>query len=496
MSKKFSHTIGNWPLFLIFLPLFYFLHGLSSNYAPLLIGIALKNFIVYSIAGIIIGALFYPLLKSTNKSALFSFMILFFNFFFAYLQDAIHDVFNRNVLVGRYIFLLPFFLFFYGWILVRLKRRKQKLQRLFSFLNITLLLLLFFESITLVKVATRTKFYNPSVQTNNLPPCDTCKKPDVYIIVADEYAGKQELLDIFSFDNTLFENELKKRGFHVITDSRSNYNQTIYSIASAFSMNYLQLNHPFLNRLDLLQSNIIINSNSFASFFSNSGYEIVNHSMFDFNGQKKALAHYYLPPVSEILTFQTFTTRLRREAGYNFIRLFNRPDSMSSGYLFYDNDQIEKLTIETALSRKKAPVLVYSHFLMPHPPYIFDSSGSPQPDSKRFRTFEESKTEYIQYLQYTNGKLLSLFDKILNSSDEKPIILFLSDHGFRQLKPGTSKDYFFMNIAAISLPDGNYQGLYPGISTVNLFRSLLNNAFGQNLPLLKDSTILVQEARW
>ena len=41
----------------------------------------------------------------------------------------------------------------------------------------------------------------------NLPvsftSCDNCPKPDVYLIIADEYAGQTELKDLFQNDNKI-----------------------------------------------------------------------------------------------------------------------------------------------------------------------------------------------------------------------------------------------------------------------------------------------------
>jgi len=50
-----------------------------------------------------------------------------------------------------------------------------------------------------------------------------------------------------------------------------------------------------------------------------------------------------------------------------------------------------------------------------------------------------------------------------------------------------------MNLNSILLPGKNYNGYYNGMSNINQLRILLNNEFGQKLPLLKDSTIFIAE---
>jgi len=45
---------------------------------------------------------------------------------------------------------------------------------------------------------------------------------------------------------------------------------------------------------------------------------------------------------------------------------------------------------------------------------------------------------------------------------------------------------------AVYFPDHDYRMLYPQMSPVNTFRIVFNHYFGQNLPLLKDSTVIVK----
>ncbi len=66
----------------------------------------------------------------------------------------------------------------------------------------------------------------------------------------------------------------------------------------------------------------------------------------------------------------------------------------------------------------------------------------------------------------------------------------MGDHGFRHLE-GNNNGHF-MNFNSIYLPDKNYSRFYDGMSLVNEFRILLNTQFNQHLPILKDSTIFLQ----
>lgn len=97
---------------------------------------------------------------------------------------------------------------------------------------------------------------------------------------------------------------------------------------------------------------------------------------------------------------------------------------------------------------------------------------------------------YLGYLQYANKKLLQFIDAIRKASVRPPVILLMSDHGLR--RDWVPTPHHFRNINAVFIPDSNSRGaFYSGISNVNQFRALLNLKFDQELPLLPDSSILL-----
>jgi len=69
----------------------------------------------------------------------------------------------------------------------------------------------------------------------------------------------------------------------------------------------------------------------------------------------------------------------------------------------------------------------------------------------------------------------------------------LKQRGFYIADSSLSNKTMFLNLNAIFFPGRDYSGVYPGISNVNLFRLVLNKHFGQQLPLLKDSTIYLTD---
>ena len=139
------------------------------------------------------------------------------------------------------------------------------------------------------------------------------------------------------------------------------------------------------------------------------------------------------------------------------------------------------------------PKFVYTHLVIPHYPYYFDSTGKSIPYEKLTEDLAFNKEAFISYLKYSNNQLLNLTDYILATSKKPPVIILMSDHGFREFKEATDKKYHFLNLNAIYFPDRNYSSFYKGMSNINQFRILFNSQFGQQLSLLKDSSSFLSE---
>ena len=77
-------------------------------------------------------------------------------------------------------------------------------------------------------------FSDMPYSVNNVPI-----KPDIYLLVFDEYAGNIQLKNDFSYNNTDFIVELQDMGFYVPEISYTNYPNTHLSMPSVLNMHYL-----------------------------------------------------------------------------------------------------------------------------------------------------------------------------------------------------------------------------------------------------------------
>ena len=75
----------------------------------------------------------------------------------------------------------------------------------------------------------------------------------------------------------------------------------------------------------------------------------------------------------------------------------------------------------------KDPTYTFAHFLITHPPYVFDENGA------YLNTTSSNKMSegeiYVAQIKYANKLLEDLIDEILSKSDNEPIIIIQSDEG-------------------------------------------------------------------
>jgi hypothetical protein len=475
------------------LPVFFVLHGFTDNYDLVPVSTALFLALKYLVVAFLLARLCGLLYRNFNKANLIAFFIIAFNFFFGSIHDFLKAHFAGTFIVS-YSFILPASAIFLLILIIYIKRSKSSFTVTAKYLNILFLLLIAFDTGHLaLTIAGNKPAKQPVVALQPLSR-DSCAKPDIYLIIADEYAGKDELKDIFSFDNTDFENNLTSRGFHVLEHTRSNYNWTIYSMASMLNMSYIQsLGSNILNNKDMFLCTGLIKNNKVTDFLKKSGYGIYNYSFFDVHEHAKLIKPAFLPSREALITAQTFTSRVYKNLWFNFASPSEIQDVLNR-YL-NNNIIVENLTRETVAQKSNIPRLVYTHLLMPHPPYHFDRNSKKVADAFLYDDYKLDKKLYLDYLLYTNNKLIELVDYIKINSKNPPVIILMSDHGFRQFaeKEKVDPKYHFMNINAVFLPGGNYAGFYNGMSNVNQFRVILNSQFGQHLSLLSDSTIFLSE---
>jgi hypothetical protein len=368
-----------YPVFLYLLPVFFILHGFTENYDFIPVDAALLLAGIYIVAGFILSLIGWLLFRNFIKASILAFLLLAFQFFFGTVHDSIKYLFPGSV-VAKYSFVLPAAAVFFILAIIVLKRTKSPLHRFTYYLNTLLLLLIGIDMVVLVTKVTR-----PAKGVEDLPEgfaaCDTCARPDIYFIVADEYAGSRELNDKFGFDNSAFLNDLAARNFHTIKESQSNYNYTPFSVGSILDMNYLGLSGDVRNTPTLTHSYEVIRDNRLLRFLQFHRYQFHNHSIFDFTGQPARTGDGFLPSKLKLITSQTFLRRFDRDIRFNMVTRWELKKNLKIVTYAYkkNNEKIYDMTWKLAEQPSPEPRFVYTHLEMPHYPYYYDKDGKELP---------------------------------------------------------------------------------------------------------------------
>lgn len=328
---------------------------------------------------------------------------------------------------------------------------------------------------------------------------------DVYYIILDRYASNETLDQIYGYDNSAFLVALEERGFTVARDAWANYLKTAFSLVSSLSMEYLDGDalrdgYPatFTPIHTALRGHLPV-----PQTFKSLGYEYVH------------IGSVWEPSAENIDADRV----VRFEVGVAFSSSFwSTTALMLLTPLGRSSDDAEVIPSWEILRRhtlynfealedaadRPGPTYTFAHFLVPHPPYVFDSDGTtPSGDESRNRTENE---KYLAQLEFTNGRVLQAIDHLLDApAGQEPIIILQADEG--PWPPGFTDDqahfdwlsasdtdiqqkYGILNALYLPGPEGQSAGVYDRLSPVNEFRVVFDAYFGADLPLLPDTVYL------
>jgi hypothetical protein len=498
MKKIFQEV----AVYLFLIPVFFVLHGYLENFGFIGVGESLLLMLTYGGVSALLYFIFLFFYKEHIKAALLSTYIMGFYLFFG----AFHDFFkNHKIPLHKYSIILPLFLVFLIFGLVYLKRIKKPFSRSTLFLN-----LLFAIYLTVDMSGIVWKLFHPNpnrlstyefANASNYKVCAKCTKPDIYLLLFDEYASSLSLKQRFQYDNGNLDSFLIDRGFHIQGQSRSNYNFTPFSMASILNMSYLQgIKNPSACTLeDYAYCDNLVRDDEVIKYLSYQGYDIVNYSVFDLAGNPSKVEQTFLPLKTKLITDRTLYKYLQKDIGWLlYSGKFKIKWLLEKTMFRHSNNNktfVDLVKKESAIQSDK-PRFVYAHFYMPHPPFFYDKNNNKRDVRTVYQQNDEKFYQaYLDYIPYTNEKAKELINTIQQNTNNSAVIIFLGDHGFRHTTNPADLSNYFQNQNAIYFPDRDYQSVYDSVSNVNEFRIIFNKLFNADFPLLKDSSIFLTDKK-
>lgn len=370
------------------------------------------------------------------------------------------------------------------------------------FLNLTAGALLLIQIINVAAPSSGATLRAPQLFTRISKPVIDYR-PDIYHIILDTYARHDTLGD---YDNSRFHTALEERGFYIAREATSNYAGTFTSLASSLNLTYLHdlKPHPPASKSDAIA---LVQNNALAAILKRLGYTYV-HLKSNFLITDRA------PQADTLVTFTpagVVVTGVDQETQYSvntaaaiypsrFLRALIDTTALgpliSHRFLPGDDSPYNWYSPERTLRmfeflsepiESSSPKYVFAHIIKPHGPATFDRYGNMLISASDKDGFGDSHdptvpSAYIGQLIHINTLVLRMVDEIMEHSIREPIIVIAGDHG----RAGADRHKV---LAAFHLPNGGNNMLYPTISSVNHFRSILDYYFGTNLGLLNDTSV-------
>lgn len=477
------------PIYTFLLAAFFCLHGSLENFGFISFIEAIEVFFYVLLGIAVVFLIFYLCTRSILYSGFVTFLIGALYLFFEPIKDV---VFGSGILKSYTLF-LPLILFFFIVTIIAVKRNNWYTKTTF-YLNILLILYCLLDfSMVINRLVNKKDISNTGDAVFNKKIVKA--KPNIYLLLFDEYAGLESLKDSFNYDNSDMYKQLKNDSFQILT-TFSNYNVTAFSMSSLFQMNYLTNleNTSTVGWKQIQQCMLEIKNAPVFNHFKSMGYDVKTFSLFEVFNNKSVGANQFLLGHKRVLTHKMFHNIILKDIGFNFTS--GKLESPFLQKLILGDSPDYNAKVEGDLLKviddKVPPQFVYAHFLMPHYPFLFDSTGKKNSLHHIFKVRAWlDKVDYVSYLKYCTKKMIEM-EKNIISKDSNAIVVLMSDHGFRtgSAKPSAS---VFNNFCAVRNLTKNELTVSDTISNVNLFRYIFNTSYNQSFPYIKNRTVFLVE---
>lgn len=306
-------------------------------------------------------------------------------------------------------------------------------------------------------------------------------KSNIYIFLFDMYGGSESLEKIYDYNNSLFIKQLREQGFYVNDNINSNYNRTLFTISSCLNFKYI----------DDIEYETASEAISYSEFFKIA--KQLSYKIYYFNSYPIGMT------ATEDIIDYSFSTDNKM---YLVVNLFFNNTifySYVSNLLYKDEINIVFNTLYNLIKYfpKPGKKLMFFHFLMPHNPFLYDENGMRIEGNNREYSEKDdmqviNKKNYIQYLKYTNKRILELIQFVKENDKNNPIIIVMGDHGSRaeiyiknyktHIK-NMDKSYYlshFNTILAYYNTISDYS-LYKENDLLNFYINFSNEVFGTDI---------------
>jgi hypothetical protein len=306
-------------------------------------------------------------------------------------------------------------------------------------------------------------------------PAAAASQPDIYLFIVDEFASLVTIESVFGHDHSRFARRLEDAGFFIARESRGLYVWTPEAIAAILNMEAVP---------EKADAGMLIKKNRVTRLLKEQGYRIFDFPHEDLTALEDSERHYrfalergsflfndFYRMLVEMSLFSACVERWRNDDAH-YARFFRQRIL----YVFETMPEFVKV---------RGPKFVLVHLFSPHAPFVFDRQGGMVPP--RHHLDYTARKYYLDQYLYISRRLAEMVEMILKQSSTAPIIVLMSDHGYRGSirKPFThvvadeEKRKIFL---ALHLPGFPAERLRADMSPLNVFRMIFHHYSGHDLP--------------
>jgi hypothetical protein len=472
--------------------LFFLAHGWRLNGAL----VPLKDWVMVGTAMMLIAlalqAIFRLLIGDQRKASLFNMVFHLMTLFYGDIQSLLNGLHFFSAYTG-YRFLIPLLVLGLLALFILLRRSAPMTPRSTVFIRVLFPLL----ALTELWMAIATGHGQAETRIVGLrKPADIkdVLKPDIYLVLLDEYMGNDGLREAFGYDNDRFNDRLDSLGFRVEPHPRSLYFFTVYSMAGILNMAPVTdpSRQDIGNNTDYQGALQAIRNNRVCRILEDRGYGIHNLSTFDLPSAPSNYYNEFLPTGMRLLLYNTLWGHLYKDMPI-LLRGTGREGWVKGANEreVGKNEALLQECLDLAKSPTGKPRFTYLHLFMPHEPFARDSLGHALQVASRYPQGGARDSAYLGYLVWTNSRIIEFLKRLKADTKGDAVIILASDHGYRGRYKSGRPFAVYSTLQATYLPGANQQAQQSGTATnINLFRTLFAQLFGDSLPMVRDTATM------
>ena len=535
-------------IFAVYLPLTL----LAFNVDQVEISAVFRPTILVILFSLLMYFVFWLAFKNRHKAGLGTTLILILFFSYGHVYNLLKEQTIAGFETGRHrilIFVAGVILIGGLYFIWKKIRSPEKATPVLNIISLTILVFPLYQITSFYLEDTAEVSIASESQISTSLPLQDEGLPDIYYIVLDSY-GRQDILEsIYQHDNAQFINELEDLGFFVADQSRSNYSQTTLSLSSSLNIDYVQafiepidednldkepLRKAFKNSkvrelLEAMGYSTIAFDSTMRATQINDADEFLSWDKNEKNDEDLGSTLTNIGAITpfEMIFIESSAGIMLTNMASQCITLQNQADKADKNFngdrslacrmagwiipqLDYPYTNLRNNILYTFeelsnLGNTSAPRFVFVHMIAPHFPFVFGPNGEFSSQTRAFSLNEGGgfvgnrqtyMDGYTDELTYINKRLIETVEQIIANSETPPVIIIQADHGAHaNMVPGDPDplpvpfyEERFAILNAYYLSNCDTQQLYAGITPVNTFRVVFNACFGQDFPLLDDTS--------